>query len=248
MAAQYLVRLDDACPTMQHDTWDRLEDALDSHSVKPIVGVIPENRDPALACCAPDEKFWDRVRSWQRKGWAIAMHGLHHLYHPVPRGAKPLLRSRGQSEFVGVSLEQQRAMIRRAMAVFNDQKVVPTLFMAPSHSFDRNTLEALRIETNIRVVSDGHSFRSGRRDGFIWLPQQLWRFRELPFGTWSVCLHPNVMRTGEVNEFLTAVMRYRARISDPAVVAASTRRELGIVDLTAARTYSMFLALKQPRQ
>jgi hypothetical protein len=25
----------------------------------------------------------------------------------------------------------------------------------------------------------------------FWLPQQLWRFRPMPFGVWTICLHHN---------------------------------------------------------
>ncbi len=30
-------------------------------------------------------------------------------------------------------------------------------------------------------------------DGFYWIPQQLWWFRKMPFGTYTICLHPNTL-------------------------------------------------------
>jgi predicted deacetylase len=245
MAAQYLVRLDDACPTMLRETWYPLEDAFDQLGIKPIIGVIPDNRDPALVCSPSDANFWDRVRGWQRKGWSIAMHGLHHAYHEIPRGAKELLTSRGKSEFAGIPLEQQRVLVRRSLNIFAKQGIVPTLFMAPGHSFDMNTLRALESETSIRVLADGHSFWAFRRNGFVWIPQQLWRFRALPFGTWSVCLHPNAMSPAGVEEFVAILTRYRQRIADAATVAAHTTRASSMLDRFVGRTYSALLGLKR---
>lgn len=47
--SHYVIRLDDACPTMNHANWNRMEYLLDKYSVRPIVGVIPENQDPDFA-------------------------------------------------------------------------------------------------------------------------------------------------------------------------------------------------------
>src|SRR5687767_5020043 len=140
MAAQYLLRLNDACPTMRREAWDPLERAIDKLGIKPIDGVVPDNKDPKLACADSDNGFWERVRGWKRRGWSIAMHGLHHVYHPVPRGASALLPTRRKSEFVGISLEQQKAMVRRAAEILARQQIVPELFIAPGHSFDTHTL------------------------------------------------------------------------------------------------------------
>ena len=43
---EYCIRLDDACPQMNAEKWARIERILDKYKVRPIVGVIPENRDP----------------------------------------------------------------------------------------------------------------------------------------------------------------------------------------------------------
>lgn len=37
--------MDDACPTMDAQKWQRVENMLDSCGVKPMVGVIPANKD-----------------------------------------------------------------------------------------------------------------------------------------------------------------------------------------------------------
>ena len=76
----YCLRLDDACPQMNAEKWAGVERILDKYKVRPIVGVIPENRDPDFVAVA-DENFWEKACEWQKKGWTIALHGLHHELH-----------------------------------------------------------------------------------------------------------------------------------------------------------------------
>ena len=46
--AQYLIRFDDLCPTMLSDRWERFLSIVARYGVQPILGVIPDNQDPAL--------------------------------------------------------------------------------------------------------------------------------------------------------------------------------------------------------
>lgn len=43
---KYLIRLDDACPTMDAKKWQRIEDVFDTYGIRPMVGIIPANKDP----------------------------------------------------------------------------------------------------------------------------------------------------------------------------------------------------------
>src|SRR5258706_11301801 len=81
MAASYLIRLDDACPEMDSERWQRVEEVLDEFKIKPIIAVVPDNQDNDLKRQSIDPVFWDKVRRWQSKGWAIAMHGHTHVMH-----------------------------------------------------------------------------------------------------------------------------------------------------------------------
>jgi len=194
---RYLIRMDDACDTMDHGKWAAVERVLDRHAVKPIVAVVPENHDPALAVGERDERFWDRVRSWADKGWIVGMHGCTHLMHAT---ATPLLVPFYQrSEFAGLTLDEQRVRIRTAWSVFLAHGVTPRVWVAPAHSFDVLTLEALRSETSIRIVSDGIALNTYSEHGFQWIPQQLFgSFAVRPPGLWTLCLHPNTMSEGDI--------------------------------------------------
>ena len=108
--AKYLVRLDDACPTYNKENWDRLEKLLDEYNIKPIVAVIPENRDEKLKYDNPDKGFWDKVYAWQEKHWTIGLHGFEHRYTTKSGGLVPLNK---KSEFAGVSLAKQEVKIKK---------------------------------------------------------------------------------------------------------------------------------------
>ncbi|MBW8003793.1 MAG: DUF2334 domain-containing protein, partial [Planctomycetes bacterium] len=168
----------------------RVEKLLDKYKVKPIVAVIPDNKDKFLNIDGMDEKFWDRVRGWKKKGWSIALHGYQHLYTTHDRGIVPIgIRS----EFAGLPFETQKEMIRKAWILMLNEDIRPELWVAPSHTFDHNTLKALYSETDIRIISDGIALNIFYDGTFYWIPQQLWHFRRLPFGKWTICLHPNTM-------------------------------------------------------
>lgn len=42
---RYIIRLDDASEIMNVSAWERIEELLDNYNIKPIVGIIPNNKD-----------------------------------------------------------------------------------------------------------------------------------------------------------------------------------------------------------
>ncbi len=224
MSARYLIRLDDACETMDHPRWARVEQVLDRHQVKPIVAVVADNQDRALAIGERDPGFWDRVRGWVAKGWTVGMHGYTHVMHPTQR--RLLVPFYARSEFAGLSLSEQSAKIRSAWQVFMRQRVVPEVWVAPAHSFDAVTLQALHAETSIRVVSDGIAWDTYFEHGFHWIPQQMWAFAERKTGLWTVCLHPNAMTEAAIAALGDSVLpRFRDRLGSVAQVRLHGRRK-----------------------
>lgn len=199
MTAKFLLRLDDACHTMRQSAWAELEASLDQLGIKPLVGVVPENADPDLKIAPPSAVFWDMVRRWQAKGWTIGMHGYRHVFHPVAR-AKLLLPFYDKSEFAGLPLPDQASLIARSWAVFVRERIHPTVWIAPAHCFDTDTLNAIRQETPIRIVSDGLALDQFHAHGFDWLPQQLWALKPHSYGLWTICLHPSNMTSLAIRE------------------------------------------------
>ena len=187
MTARYLLRFDDICPTMNWDIWDRVERILIRENVRPILAVIPNNADPTMEISAPRSDFWERVRGWQARGWTIGLHGDEHRYVTAEAGLVGLNK---RSEFAGLPLSEQQGKIARGLARFAAEGVLADLFVAPSHSFDRRTIEALRAQ-GVGTISDGFYARCVHRHGVTFIPQQLWAIRRMPFGVWTVCYHHN---------------------------------------------------------
>jgi len=191
VSAYYLLRLDDACHTMDRSRWDRIETLLDAFAIRPIVAVVPDNRDPDLCKAPADSTFWERVRRWQAKGWTLGMHGYRHQLHETDR--KLVLPFYRHSEFAGLPYEEQAAKMRAAWALFEQNGLSPRVWIAPAHCFEEDTLRALKAETPIRIVSDGIALDQFFEAGLHWLPQQLWTLAERRKGLWTVCLHPGTM-------------------------------------------------------
>lgn len=187
----YLLRLDDASQYMNKTNWLKMEQLLDCYSIKPIVGVIPDNQDKELLKYDEVDGFWGLVKSWQKKGWTIALHGCTHVYETEDGGINPVNK---RSEFAGLSLDRQKDKIRKGYSILLSHEIYPKLFYAPSHTFDLNTLKALKEETSIRVISDTVANDVYFENDFFFIPQQSGSVRKLPFKTVTFCYHPNTMK------------------------------------------------------
>ena len=80
-----LIRLDDIAENMNWDLMDKSELLFEKYKIKPILGVIPNNKDNELLSYPKKNDFWEKVRSWKNKGWEIAMHGSTHVYDKVTK-------------------------------------------------------------------------------------------------------------------------------------------------------------------
>jgi len=195
---KYIIRLDDACPTMDWKKWNTVFNILDKYGIKPIVAVIPNNEDENMIIDKYNESFWDEVRKWQNKGYYIAMHGFNHKYISKSSGLIPM---NDRSEFAGVDVNIQRKKIKKAWQIFKNNNIIPKIWVAPAHTFDKNTLTVLKEETSIKIISDGIAFYPYIQYGFFWIPQQLWWYREKKEGIWTICLHPNNMKETDLKNF-----------------------------------------------
>ncbi|MCM0220079.1 DUF2334 domain-containing protein [Bacteroides fragilis] len=199
MITKYLIRLDDACPTMAKDRWQKIEYILDKYSIYPMVGVIPANQDHSLVLDEEDCNFWNKVKTWQKKGWSIALHGYDHIYCSNKAGVNPI---HNRSEFAGLPLNSQKKKIKAGVDIFLSHGIYPLFFFAPSHTFDENTLIAIKDCSTIRMISDTPAFAPYKKSEFFFFPQQFGTFRKifLP-GYWTFCFHPNAMSDTDFDNF-----------------------------------------------
>jgi predicted deacetylase len=239
MSATYLVRIDDICPTMNWSIWPAIETILVRNGVKPLLAVIPDNHDHFLNSCAAEKDFWNQVRTWRNRGWSIGLHGYQHRYVTRDSGIMGINRS---SEFAGLPQGVQAEKLHAALAIFAREGVGPDAWIAPAHSFDFVTLELLR-KNGLRRISDGFFLYPNLDSrGMLWIPQQLWRFRVMPFGVWTVCLHINSWGSQELRRFALDIETYRSRISSfDEVVARYSHRRRDYRDILVQATYPPFL-------
>lgn len=210
MKAQYLLRFEDLCPTMNWRVWEPVEKILLKRKIQPILAVVPDNRDPGLQVSPPMPRFWDRVREWQTRNWTIGMHGWQHVFETSDPGVVGVAN---RSEFAGLPRMVQEKKLRAALEVFQRENIESSLWIAPAHSFDRSTLSILR-ELKFRYVSDGFwVYPHIDEFGLIWLPQQLWNFRRRPFGIWTISIHLNRWTDADIAAFDANTERYSDVIS-----------------------------------
>lgn len=160
------------------------------------------------------------------------MHGCTHVYATEDGGLNPVNR---RSEFAGLSLEDQREKISRGVSELAERGIHPRVFFAPSHTFDLNTLEALRIESNIRVVSDTVAFAPYSKYGFTFVPQQSGRVRSLKMPVVTFCYHPNIMCESDFNQLETFLSKnYNKFVPFP---TNQVKNGPGVLDFIARKLY-----------
>jgi hypothetical protein len=194
--AKYLIRLDDACPTFHFQKWKLFFDVFDTYGVKPIIAVIPHNESEAFNTINEGLDFWEEVRHWDTKGYEIAFHGYNHVYGSNAKGIIGL--ENYKSEFAGLPLEEQEEKLRKGQEIFLKERLNPRVFIAPAHTFDFNTLKALRKETNVDIISDGFALQGFLEYGFKWIPMQLWGPKNKKNGLWTICYHPETAKEKDV--------------------------------------------------
>ena len=75
-----LIRLDDIAENMNWDLMEKSELLFEKYAIKPVLGVIPNNKDNDLLSYPKKNDFWKQVRKWRDKGWQSSMHGSTHVY------------------------------------------------------------------------------------------------------------------------------------------------------------------------
>lgn len=207
---KYILRFDDASCYMDIDKWDKIEKLMDQYKIHPIVGIIPHNEDPKLTnLYHEDLQFWSKAQRWKNKCWCLALHGYNHRYLTDDAGINPINQ---KSEFAGVSLDIQKEKIRNGIEILGKYGIYPTVFFAPAHTFDKNTLRALKMESNIRVISDTIANDIYFKEGFYFIPQQMGHVCALPLKLITFCYHPNNMEITDFIKLETFIQRYKSNI------------------------------------
>lgn len=200
MTTTYIFRMDDISPTMNWNKFDALLSLFIANEIKPLLGIIPENRDPGLVAGNHKPNFWHKMRALVRDDLVdIAQHGYQHILEPRYTAKIPsyLYPRRPYSEFAGDPLEIQIQKILRGKKILQREGLNTTYWMSPNHSLDTTTLEALRL-TGFEAVTDGIALSPFTDNAILFIPQQTWRPRWSPGGIQTICLHSDTITTQEV--------------------------------------------------
>ena len=194
-----LIRLDDIAENMNWDLMEKIELLFEKYSIKPVLGVIPTNKDDELLSWPKKDDFWKQVRIWKDKGWEIAMHGCTHVYDNICNN-DDYFNYGGGSEFFGHSLETQLDRIKNGLKKFYDEKIKIRTFFAPNHTYDTNTFIALK-KCGINEVIDGYGLMPYVKNNIKFIPQLFYKVLALPFGIQSTQIHLNYWKQEDFDNF-----------------------------------------------
>ena len=185
-----LLRLDDICETMDRDKFHKMKELLDRYGIKPLIGVIPLNKDSSLNRMEPDPDYIDMLRECVANGWTIAMHGVHHIYDSSKVG---IITKRRKSEFAGKKIEEQINLLETGKQKMIEYGLNTDIFFAPGHSYDKNTIKALK-QTGFKYISDGRTHMKYRWLEMEFIPLKYFSSNVPPRrGITTLCFHTNNM-------------------------------------------------------
>ena len=226
---------------MDWDRFAKVKEVLDEAGIRPLIGVVPFPEDDNLDRIGlsegvtpntylPVDKWPDSVRSavpdteesyaaflreLKGKDWIIALHGYKHMYTSKRRGIFPL---NNFSEYVGVSYYEQLRMIKEGINKLTEIGIPPELFMAPAHSYDKNTLRALAA-AGLTRVTDGFGTRPyirpvrgmNKTDGVRFYPicRKRSECTSIKDGYTTLVLHCNTMNDEDIDALRKLLKEYR---------------------------------------
>ncbi|MDE6619062.1 MAG: DUF2334 domain-containing protein [Lachnospiraceae bacterium] len=210
------IRMDDITPDMDWGKFMRFKTLCDQYGVKPLLGVVPDNKDEKLHIdkpeTAPVEDFWQYLKKLEKEGWCIAQHGVTHCYTTQKMGCFPLNRL---SEFAGTAYGQQYEALKRGRDILNSHDIRTDIFMAPAHSFDHNTVRALK-KLGFRRMTDGFGNAPYSRWGMQFYPisykqsSVLKKCKKMGYTTFVV--HANTMNDRDFERYEQLFAAHRDRL------------------------------------
>lgn len=192
----YIIRLDDITPEMDWTKFYKVKAVLDDFGIKPLLGVVPECKDENLRRGEFKDDFWDVISNLSSRGWKVAQHGTNHVYVTEDSG---LLGINQFSEFAGLPYGEQLRKIKAGKQILLNHGIETDIFMAPGHTYDNETIEALR-ECGFQAVTDGLYTESYIYKDILFVPCRLNdRYYEGINGEIdTVCLHTNLMGEDDI--------------------------------------------------
>lgn len=204
---KFIIRFDDITPTMAWSKFSNIEKTMIDLNIKPIMGVVPLNKDARLVVEPEREDFWSVVKGWRTKGWTIAQHGYTHEYVTTDSG---ILKINQGSEFSGLPYEEQYRKLKAGKEILSANDVWQPVFMAPAHSFDRSTISAL-IGLGFKSLTDGYGVYPYMIENIRAVPQLFSLPVHFGFGVYTICMHVNAMTIEQISEIDSLLRKNHSR-------------------------------------
>jgi len=195
-----LIRLDDITPDMDMERFNRIRVILDKYNIKPLLGLVPDCRDENLHKFEADGDFWKLIDGLMASGYKIAQHGTFHVYETDDSG---ILGINPFSEFAGLSYDAQYEKLKTGRDILLSHGIHTDIFMAPGHTFDKNTVRALKA-LGFSVITDGLYPECYDYEGIVCVPCRLISYDKINLsasGLDTVCLHTNLMDEKAAEKF-----------------------------------------------
>ena len=208
MSTKIIVRFDDICPNLNWEIFLLIKNKLHELGIRSVLGVIPDNKDKSFFKYEYKENFFDLINYYKNFGDTIAQHGTHHKYTTNSSG---ILKINNRSEYAGHDFKYQYKLIKKGKQILESNNCWQPVFMAPSHSFDLNTLEALS-RLGFKSISDGYGFFPYTKKGIDFVPQISSKPFNTGFGLATICIHTNNLNKINIKNLLDFIDSNRSRI------------------------------------
>lgn len=193
------IRLDDISTYMNLEKFEKVRKILMENKIAPLIGVIPFSPEGDVVQGEARMDYMAYIHGLRSEGWVCALHGCNHVYTTSEMGIFPL---NDFSEFAGVPYKEQLSKIRRGKEQLESLGIITDIFMAPAHTFDRNTIRALK-KCGITKITDGFGSKPYKFAGMVFYP--IARRRKdcisMKPGYTTMVLHTETMTDEEIEQF-----------------------------------------------
>ena len=142
------------------------------------------------------KNYYEYLRKCKKYGDSIAQHGFEHIYDSISRG---IYGNSKNSEFAGHSYLKQLKKLQDGKNILLRESIWEPIFMAPAHTFDKNTIKALN-KLNFSKVLDGFSLFPFKLYNLIFVPQIYSKpLPEFIPGISQLCIHINTISDKELS-------------------------------------------------
>ncbi len=235
------IRMDDITPDMDWTKFLRFKELCDLYQVKPLIGVVPDNQDANLHIDTSEPafigEFWKYIKVLENEGWCIAQHGVTHVYTTKKMGCFPLNRL---SELAGTGYTNQFAVLKRGRDIFLAHGIKTEIFMAPAHSFDFNTIKALR-KLGFSKMTDGFGKRPYLWRGITFYPISYKQSSCLKKnrGYTTFVVHSNTMDDKDFAHYEKLFAKYKDRLISYTELMAVGAKKRGVFGKAAEYTMAL---------